>query len=109
MIAIQTDGFCAVCGKDKKLFNHHLAWTPEEVTIPVCGACHQRIHKGNLEFYRPKDEPPIDERQEVYTTNFKERNPHRWSRIYQKRWKQTHPELVKAQRQRHYQRMKGGR
>ena len=79
MIDIQTDGICAICGDDDEhLIHHHLAWTPEEITLPVCKACHNRIHHPNGSLcpeYLPDDEPPLEERLLSYKKRFAEANP----------------------------------
>ncbi|MBU0847534.1 hypothetical protein KKH23_10150 [Patescibacteria group bacterium] len=38
--------FCCICGV-VCFIAHHICYDPE-ITIPVCGSCHRRIHDGDL-------------------------------------------------------------
>lgn len=102
---IETDGYCAICGDDfvyerglnaKSRVLHHLAWEPEEITMPVCIPCHRKIHSDDVfKEYRPAFEPPLEARIKMYDRNWKREHRERCCE-YSLKYARTHSDAVHA-------------
>lgn len=82
LIEIQTDGYCAICGEDDKIHNHHLSYGPivgeeVEITLPVCSSCHKTIHlkTNELKCYCPEHIPSDRQMRTLRESRRKEKHP----------------------------------
>jgi hypothetical protein len=81
LIEISTDGYCAVCGDDERLYGHHLSYGPlvgeeVEITLPVCASCHKVIHNGTeLKHYRPDHIPTDSQMRTLRESRRREKHP----------------------------------